>query len=67
MERVNPAYVLRNYLAHRAIQLAQQGDRSELDRLFSLLQDPYTERPEMEAYAAAPPEWGRHIAVSCSS
>jgi uncharacterized protein YdiU (UPF0061 family) len=67
MDRVNPVYVLRNYLAHRAIEHAQQGDFGELDRLFNLLQHPYTEQPGMDAYAAAPPDWGRHIAVSCSS
>lgn len=67
MDRVNPVYVLRNYLAHVAIERAQQGDFSEIDRLFTLLQDPFTERPGMERYAAAPPDWGHHIAVSCSS
>jgi serine/tyrosine/threonine adenylyltransferase len=67
MERVNPRYVLRNYLAQQAIDKAQQGDFSEIDRLFTLLQDPFTDRPGMEPYAAAPPNWGKHLAVSCSS
>ncbi|ALA61219.1 protein adenylyltransferase SelO [Nitrospira moscoviensis] len=67
MERVNPRYVLRNYLAQQAIDKAQQGDFSEIDRLFTLLQDPFTDRPGMEPYAAAPPNWGKHLSVSCSS
>lgn len=67
MDRVNPCYVLRNYLAQTAIEKARQQDFSEIARLFTLLQNPYREIPGMEAYAAAPPNWGKHIAVSCSS
>jgi uncharacterized protein YdiU (UPF0061 family) len=67
MNRVNPCYVLRNYLAQSAIEKAQQGNYSEIARLFELLQDPYRERAGMDAYAAAPPNWGKHLTVSCSS
>ena len=67
MNRVNPKYVLRNYLAQIAIDKAQQKDFSEIDRLLALLQDPYTDQPSMENYAAAPPHWGKHLSVSCSS
>ena len=67
MDRVNPKYVLRNYLAHTAIERAQAGDFSEVDRLRALLEDPFAEHPKHEASAAPPPAWGRHLAVSCSS
>ena len=67
MDRVNPKYVLRNYLAQGAIEKAQQKDYSEIDRLLNLLRDPYTDRPGMNSYAAAPPNWGKHLSVSCSS
>jgi uncharacterized protein YdiU (UPF0061 family) len=67
MDLVNPKYVLRNYLAQAAIEKAQQKDYSEIDRLLQLLQNPYREQPGMESYAAAPPNWGKHISVSCSS
>ncbi len=67
MNRVNPRYVLRNYLAQTAIEKAQNKDFSEVDRLFSLLQDPFTEQPGMDAYALPPPNWGKHLAISCSS
>ncbi len=67
MNRVNPRYVLRNYLAQTAIEKAQNKDFSEIDRLFTLLQDPFTEQPGMDAYALPPPNWGRHLSVSCSS
>ncbi len=67
MNGVNPKYVLRNYLAQTAIENAQKKDFSEIDRLLTLVQDPFSEHPGMESYAAAPPNWGKHIMVSCSS
>jgi len=67
MNRVNPKYILRNYLAQTAIEKAQQKDFSEIDRLLTLLQNPYSDQPDMDAYAAPPPNWGKHLSVSCSS
>jgi uncharacterized protein YdiU (UPF0061 family) len=67
MNRVNPKYVLRNYLAQTAIEKAQNKDYSEVDRLFTLLQNPYSDQPGMDTYATPPPNWGKHLAVSCSS
>jgi serine/tyrosine/threonine adenylyltransferase len=67
MNRVNPKYVLRNYLAQTAIEKAQKKDYFEIDRLLTLLHDPYSDQPGMDAYAAPPPNWGKHLAVSCSS
>ncbi len=55
MNRVNPKYVLRNYLAQVAIEKAQQKDFSEIERLYTLLQHPYSDQPGMEAYALRPP------------
>ena len=67
MNRVNPKYVLRNYLAQTAIEKAQQKDFSEIDRLLTLLQHPFSDQPGMDSYAAPPPNWGKHLAISCSS
>ena len=67
MDRVNPKYVLRNYLAQVAIDQAQQKDYSEIARLLSVLERPFDEQPEHEAYAALPPDWASHLEVSCSS
>ena len=67
MDRINPKYVLRNYLAQAAIEKAQQKDYSEIDRLLNLLRDPYLDHAGMDSYAAAPPNWGKHLSVSCSS
>ncbi len=68
MNRVNPKYVLRNYLAQQAIALAiDKKDYSEINRLLALLRDPFAEQPDMEQYAAPPPNWGKHLSISCSS
>ncbi len=67
MKQVNPKYILRNYLAQQAIEMAEKGDYSEIERLHQLLQRPFDEQPENEHYAAAPPEWGQELAISCSS
>ena len=68
MRRVNPKYILRNYLAENAIRAARDhNDASEIDKLMRILQTPYDEHPDLEAYAAAPPDWARHLNLSCSS
>jgi len=68
MDGVNPKYILRNYLAQVAIRKAEQSrDFSEVECLLELLKRPYDEQPEMESYAALPPDWLRQIEVSCSS
>lgn len=67
MKQVNPKYILRNYLAQIAIDRAQQGDYSEVEKLLAILRRPFDEQPEHEAYAAEPPDWGRELEVSCSS
>ena len=67
MDRANPKYVLRNHLAQAAIEQAEAGDFGEVRTLHALLRHPYDEQPGRERYAALPPDWARHIAVSCSS
>jgi uncharacterized protein YdiU (UPF0061 family) len=51
MNRVNPCYVLRGHLLDQAVQSAGQGDFTELDRLVTLLQNPYEEQPGMDFYS----------------
>jgi uncharacterized protein YdiU (UPF0061 family) len=67
MHKVNPKYILRNYLAQVAIEKAQNGDFGEVRRLLAVLEHPFDEQPDNEAYAALPPDWASHLEVSCSS
>jgi len=67
MDRVNPKYILRNYLAQVAIDKAQKRDFGEVDRLRGVLGLPFAEQPELDHYAKPAPEWGRKLVVSCSS
>ncbi|RZH28314.1 YdiU family protein [Acinetobacter pittii] len=69
MQKANPVYILRNHMAQRAIEAAERDDFSEVDRLFKLLNQPYTRQPELEQ----PQDLGPlpsdvpDVAVSCSS
>ncbi|MES2072896.1 MAG: YdiU family protein [Pseudomonadota bacterium] len=67
MRAVNPKYILRNYLAQLAIERAEKKDFSEVGKLLQILRRPFDEQPEHEAYAELPPDWAKHLEVSCSS
>lgn len=63
----NPKYILRNHLAQKAIEQADQGDFSEMERLVSMLRRPYDDQPENQAYAADAPARASQAPISCSS
>ncbi|XP_069556038.1 selenoprotein O2 [Brachyistius frenatus] len=43
MNSSNPRVVLRNYIAQNAIQAAENGDFSEINRVLQVLEDPYSD------------------------
>ncbi len=71
MNKVNPKYVLRNYMAQLAIDDADTGDYKLIDELFQLLKKPYDEQPDSEKWFTKRPEWARNKVgcsmLSCSS
>ena len=71
MNKVNPKYVLRNYMAQLAIDKAETNDSSLIEELYQILKKPYEEQPEFEHWFAKRPEWARHKVgcsmLSCSS
>lgn len=67
MLRVNPRYVLRNWVAQEVIERAGGGEYAVVDQVRELLDSPFDEHEGMERWAAAPPAGADEIVVSCSS
>jgi uncharacterized protein YdiU (UPF0061 family) len=68
MRAVNPKYILRNWVAETAIRQAEdQGDYQLIDRLSTMLNDPYHDHPDMVYFAENAPEPLKNLCVSCSS
>ena len=76
MDRINPKFILRNYLLKNATDKAmKEADFSEVERLRILLEDPYSDRPELfaqygidpEHYAAETPPSSIEMQLSCSA
>ncbi len=67
MQKVNPVYLLRNYMAQEAIELAHQGDMSRINELLVLLRKPFEYHPVLPHYAGPAPDWAAGICLSCSS
>lgn len=69
MIEANPVYILRNHMAQKAIDLAERGDFSEVDRLFKLLSQPFTKQSDLEKPEdlIPLPSDVAEVMVSCSS
>lgn len=68
MDSVNPKYILRNYLAERAIRKAEdESDYSEMERIRVLLKNPFSEQPGWGEYSKPAPPSERGLVISCSS
>ena len=71
MDAANPLYVPRNWLMQVAIDAAAQGDTGPLDRLVSVLRQPYVRQDGADDLAGLRPAWARDLPgcgqLSCSS
>jgi uncharacterized protein YdiU (UPF0061 family) len=71
MNENNPKYVLRNYLSQQAIDAAEKGDYSQINRLLRVMKKPYDTQPDEADLAAKRPAWAENkagcSALSCSS
>ncbi len=71
MNRVNPKYVLRNYMAQMAIEDAENDNYQLLDELYEVLKNPYDEQLEHQKWFSKRPDWALNKAgcsmLSCSS
>ena len=65
MQKTNPKYVLRNYMAQLAIEAAEKSDYTIIDELYTLLKNPYDDQPNQAKWYAKRPEWAR-TKVGCS-
>lgn len=57
MNSNNPRFILRNYIAENAIKAAENGDYSEVRRVYELLQDPYSEQLDISFTEQATVQW----------
>lgn len=80
---MNARYVLRNWIAQQAIEMAEKGDYSEVQRVVKLLEHPFSDTIAAEIaeesnkdeaacsrtllYDGAVPAWAAGLCVSCSS
>ncbi|KAH9261395.1 hypothetical protein BASA81_000027 [Batrachochytrium salamandrivorans] len=68
MAKINPVFVLRNHVAQRAIDEAEEGRYEELNKVLGFCLDPFTETAELVAGAYhKPSKTSKCNAVSCSS
>nr|BAB23774.1 unnamed protein product [Mus musculus] len=77
MRANNPKYVLRNYIAQKAIEAAENGDFSEVRLVLKLLESPYHSEEEatgpeavarsteeQSSYSNRPPLWAAELCVT---
>ncbi|WP_299080222.1 YdiU family protein [uncultured Paraglaciecola sp.] len=67
MRQHNPQIVLRNYILQQVIDRAEEGDFEMFHTFLEALKNPYETIAKYKQFAAPPPEWGKHLEISCSS
>ena len=68
MDKTNPKYILRNYIAEEVIRKAEdKQDYDEIEKVRNIFKNPFDEQPEYENYAKESPQWANNLIISCSS
>ena len=67
MNKVNPKFILRNYMAQEAIDAAEDSNFSKLETLIVVLTQPFEELEEHQKFANKSPAWAQDLEISCSS
>lgn len=67
MLKINPKYILRNYLAQQVIEAAHNDDYQLFDDMMIVLQQPYEEHSNLNHLAIPADSQQQSICVSCSS
>jgi uncharacterized protein YdiU (UPF0061 family) len=67
MLAVNPKFVLRNHLAQKAIEAAENDDFSICEALITVLTSPFADHPEFSHFSKPPANQQKGISLSCSS
>ena len=67
MRKVNPKYIIKNYMLQDAIALAHDGDYSLVNDLLDIAQNPFDEHEKFDKYAHPTPMEFANVKLSCSS
>lgn len=67
MKRVNPKFILRNYIAQEVIEEVEEGTKIKLNEWLTVLNSPFDEHPEFQSYSLPTPPEKKNYIVSCSS
>ncbi|QKJ22173.1 protein adenylyltransferase SelO [Poseidonibacter lekithochrous] len=67
MKKINPKYIIKNYMLQDAIELAHEGDYTLVNDLLNIAQNPFDEHEAFEKYAQPTPMEYANTQLSCSS
>ncbi|RXJ87260.1 YdiU family protein [Arcobacter sp. CECT 8985] len=67
MKKVNPKYIIKNYMLQEAIEKAEESDFKLVNDLLNIASNPFAKHEEFERYAKATPLEFANIKLSCSS
>lgn len=67
MKKINPKYIIKNYMLQDAIALAHEGDYTLVNDLLKIAQNPFDEHEAFEKYAQPTPMEYANTQLSCSS